>query len=96
MMFEMGCHLIDLVVGILGKPETVTPFLQHAGADADGLADNTLAVFRYPRAMASVKSSTTGGRRSRPPAPRGLRYRRDPPHRAARQPGRAGHVRHAP
>ena len=57
MMFELGCHLIDLVVGVLGKPETVTPFLQHAGSAADGLADNTLAVFRYPRALASVKSS---------------------------------------
>jgi len=39
MMFELGCHLIDLVVGVLGKPEAVTPFLQHAGAVADGLAD---------------------------------------------------------
>jgi predicted dehydrogenase len=57
MMFELGCHLIDLVVGVLGKPEVVTPYLQHVGASADGLADNTLAVLRYPRALASVKSS---------------------------------------
>ena len=57
-MFEMGCHLIDLVVGLLGKPEAATPFLQHAGPVADGLIDNAPAVFRYPGAMASVKSST--------------------------------------
>jgi predicted dehydrogenase len=57
MMFELGCHLIDLLVGVLGKPEVVTPFIQHAGVLADALADNTLAVFRYPRALASVKSS---------------------------------------
>ncbi len=26
MMFELGCHIIDLVVGVLGRPETVTAF----------------------------------------------------------------------
>jgi predicted dehydrogenase len=57
MMFELGCHVIDLVVGILGKPERVTPFVQHAAAHDDGLADNMLAVLSYPRALASVKSS---------------------------------------
>jgi predicted dehydrogenase len=57
MMFELGCHVIDLVVGLLGKPDSVTLFSQHVARTADGLADNTLAVFRYPRALASVKSS---------------------------------------
>jgi predicted dehydrogenase len=56
-MFELGCHLIDLVVGLLGKPTAVTPFVQHAAAANDGLADNMLAVLRYPGALASVKSS---------------------------------------
>ncbi|MAT14718.1 MAG: dehydrogenase [Planctomyces sp.] len=58
MMLELGCHLIDLVVGILGAPEKVTPFLQHASTQYDdGLNDNTLAVFEYPNAFASVKSA---------------------------------------
>ena len=57
MMFELGCHMIDVVVGLLGKPDDVTGYLQHAGRDADDLADNTLAVFKYPRALATVKSS---------------------------------------
>ena len=57
MMFELGCHLIDLVVGILGKPELVTYYSQHVGAQDDGLADNMLAVLGYPRALATVKSS---------------------------------------
>jgi len=56
-MFELGCHLIDLVVGVLGKPQAVTPFVQHAAQANDGLADNMLAVFRYPSALASAKSS---------------------------------------
>lgn len=56
-MFEQGCHLIDAVVRLLGKPVNVSPFLQHAGAANDGLADNTVAVFEYPRAMAIVTSA---------------------------------------
>lgn len=57
MMFELGCHLIDLVVGVLGKPDGVSSFSRHAGAVDDGLMDNALAVFSYPKALASVKSS---------------------------------------
>ncbi len=57
MMFELGSHLVDLAVAILGRPTKVTPYLQHVARIDDGLADNTLAVFEYPRALASVKSS---------------------------------------
>jgi predicted dehydrogenase len=56
-MFELGCHLIDLVVGVLGKPRAVTAFSQHVAPANDALADNMLAVLEYPRALASVKSS---------------------------------------
>jgi predicted dehydrogenase len=56
MMFELGCHVIDLVVGILGKPDRVRAFPRRSGPD-DGLADNMLAVFGYPRATATVRSS---------------------------------------
>lgn len=57
MMFELGCHVIDLVVQILGRPEQVTAFSQHASAINDTLQDNMLAVFSYPKALATVKSS---------------------------------------
>ena len=57
MMFELGCHVIDLVVQILGRPDQVTPFSQHASAIKDTLQDNMLAVFTYPKAIATVKSS---------------------------------------
>lgn len=56
-MFELGCHLIDLVVGVLGKPNSVTPFSQHVSPKADSLVDNMLAVLEYDKAIASVKSS---------------------------------------
>ncbi|RLS42525.1 MAG: gfo/Idh/MocA family oxidoreductase [Planctomycetota bacterium] len=56
-MFELGCHLIDLVVKLLGVPEKVTPFPRHSASVPDGLLDNMLAVFEYPRATASVRTS---------------------------------------
>ncbi len=57
MMFELGCHLIDLVVGILGEPTTVRPFKTRSTEWNDTLWDNMLAVFEYPHAIATVKSS---------------------------------------
>lgn len=57
MMFELGGHLLDLVIGILGKPQSVTSFNQHSGTFDDGLLDNMLAVLSYSKATASVKSS---------------------------------------
>jgi len=57
MMFELGCHILDLVIGVLGKPREVTAFNQHASTHDDRLLDNMLAVLRYPRAIATVKSS---------------------------------------
>jgi predicted dehydrogenase len=56
-MFELGCHVIDLVVGVLGKPDKVNAFPRHSGKQNDGLPDNVLAVLEYPTATATAKSS---------------------------------------
>ncbi len=55
-MFELGCHLVDLVVGVLGAPKKVTAYPQQLGS-ADSLKDNMLAVLEYPRATATIKST---------------------------------------
>jgi len=57
MMFELGCHLIDRLVGLIGKPKKITPFSRYAAKSEDRLMDNTLAVFEYPQALATIKSS---------------------------------------
>src|SRR5262249_32202066 len=57
MMFELGCHVLDLVIGVLGKPKEVSSFNQHASRTDDKLMDNMLAVLTYPRAVASLKST---------------------------------------
>jgi len=56
MMFELGCHVIDSVVGLLGKPTKITAFAQSILPE-DGLRDSMLAVFEYPKATATVRSS---------------------------------------
>src|SRR5262245_54255309 len=56
-MFELGCHLMDLVVAVLGAPKEVAGHSQHVSAIDDTLADNMLAVLTYARALATVKSS---------------------------------------
>jgi predicted dehydrogenase len=53
-MFELGCHLIDATVRLLGEPERVTPFLRTHGSK-DQLADNTVAILDYPNAMAIIR-----------------------------------------
>jgi predicted dehydrogenase len=66
MMFELGCHLIDLVVSLLGKPGDVAPFGQHVSPIQDSLIDNALAVLTCKQAIATVKSSAVeidGGQR---------------------------------
>jgi len=65
-MFELGCHLIDELHVAVGAPDKVTPFVRKTYADQDGLADNMLAVFDYPKITATIRSSVLevdGGRR---------------------------------
>lgn len=56
-MFEQGCHLIDPLIRMLGRPTKVTPYLKHSAAVDDLLADNTVAVFEFPRALGIITSA---------------------------------------
>jgi len=56
-MHNFGCHLIDFVVAVLGRPDRVTPYLKCTRDD--GIEDNTLAVLEYPRANACVHTAIT-------------------------------------
>ena len=56
-MFELGCHVIDVVIWLLGRPAQVTPFVRRTRPDQDTLADNQLAVLQYPQATATVRSA---------------------------------------
>jgi predicted dehydrogenase len=65
-MFELGCHPIDAIVFLLGKPAGVEAFSTPV-RDARA-KDNQLAVLRYPKATATVRvnhSDPFGGPRRR-------------------------------
>ncbi len=55
-MFELGCHVIDSVVAILGRPEKVTPYSRSSSPLHDGFPDNQTAVLEYPKAIVTVRS----------------------------------------
>jgi predicted dehydrogenase len=52
-MFELGCHLIDAVLTVMGAPDKVKSFSRQTRSD--GFADNQLAVLEYPRANATIR-----------------------------------------
>jgi predicted dehydrogenase len=56
-MWELGGHVLDRVIAILGRPEQVRPWLRHDTSIADTVKDNTLAVLEYPKAVAIVVSA---------------------------------------
>ena len=56
-LFELGGHVIDRVVDLLGRPKKVTSWLRHDTSIADSLADNTAAVLEYDRTLAFIFSS---------------------------------------
>lgn len=60
-MFELGGHVIDRIVAFLGRPNTVRHWLRHHTSVDDDLKDNTLAVFEYDNALATVVSSAKMG-----------------------------------
>jgi predicted dehydrogenase len=57
-MYELGSHMVDAVVRLLGKPDKVTPFLYTHGSHGDSFKDNTLAVLEYPRTIATISCAT--------------------------------------
>lgn len=55
--FELGSHLLDAIVRLLGRPENVTPFLRRHGRATDALKDNNLVVLEYDRALAVITNT---------------------------------------
>jgi predicted dehydrogenase len=54
-MFELGGHIIDAVINILGRPTKVTAHSRVSSPLNDGLADNQAAILEYPKALAAVR-----------------------------------------
>jgi len=56
-MFELGGHLVDATIRLMGKPRKVTPFLHTDGGFSDNLRDNTLAVLEWDKATGMLQSA---------------------------------------
>lgn len=56
-MFELGCHVIDAVVWMMGRPSKVTAYTRSSSSGNDGFADNQLTVLEYPKAAVTVRST---------------------------------------
>jgi predicted dehydrogenase len=56
-LFELGGHVIDRTVELLGRPRNVRHWLRHDTSYPDQLADNTLVVLEYEKALAVISSA---------------------------------------
>jgi predicted dehydrogenase len=56
-MYELGGHLIDPLIAIMGKPNKVTAFVRKTKTEQDNLNDNQLAVLEYPEATCTIRSA---------------------------------------
>ena len=55
-MFNLGCHLIDFIVHMLGRPERITPVLKSAPGYPDTIKNNCLTILAYPHATATLRA----------------------------------------
>lgn len=58
-MFIFACHMIDLVVGLMGKPDRIVSYQRQTRTDVGvEMCDNGLAVFEYPHATATIRTAS--------------------------------------
>jgi predicted dehydrogenase len=55
-MFNLGCHLIDFIVPMLGRPERIVPFLKSAPGCPDAIKNNGLTVMEYAHATVTLRA----------------------------------------
>ena len=56
MMFFLGCHLVDLVLRIMGKPDKIIPLNKRTGIDGVDSEDFGMAVFEYKTGASVIKT----------------------------------------
>lgn len=53
-LYDLGGHMLDQVVWLLGRPHTVTAFLRNDSGVVPAFSDNTLGVFEFEKALAFI------------------------------------------
>jgi predicted dehydrogenase len=57
MMFYIGCHLLDLVIGLMGRPTSVHSVLRRDNPVPDPIVDSTVVVLEFPAAVATIETT---------------------------------------
>lgn len=57
MMFYLGCHLVDLIYRIQGKPKNIIPLNKCSGLDGVTSKDFGMAVFEYENGVSFAKTT---------------------------------------
>ena len=52
--YDLAGHMLDQVVWMLGRPAKVTAFLRNDSGDVPAFSDNTLGVYEFEHALATV------------------------------------------
>lgn len=53
--YDLAGHMVDQIVWLLGRPQRVTAFLRNDSGIVPAFKDNTLGVFEFERAIATVE-----------------------------------------
>jgi predicted dehydrogenase len=56
-LYELGSHLLDVIVRLLGKPKAVTSTLRRHGNATDDLKDNNFVILEYDKALAVLTNT---------------------------------------
>lgn len=55
-MYNLGCHFIDFIVAMLGRPQAISPFLKSAPGYPDRIKNNCLSILEYPHATVTLRA----------------------------------------
>lgn len=57
-MYIFGCHMIDMIVHVMGAPENVVSFCNETGKGGISVVDNCVAALTYPKGTSLVRTSS--------------------------------------
>jgi len=53
-LYDLAGHVLDAIIWMLGRPQTVTPFLRNDSGEVPAFKDNTVAIFEFDSALAII------------------------------------------
>ena len=56
-MMLLGCHLLDIQLAILGKPESIQSYRKKTYEKSDNLYDNELVTLKHKNAICTIRSA---------------------------------------